>query len=133
MYYVVNSNELYHHGVKGQKWGVRKESKNANYSTQQRIRDRKIYGEGAEHRINKRMNAGESIQSARHNEVKRKARIENGKKVAKTVAKSALVIGGAAAVATVIQKKGWGKSVATDVMAEEVVNVGRHIINAIFN
>lgn len=37
-----------------------------NYSEQQRIRDRKIYGKGAEKRINKRMLEGESIQSARH-------------------------------------------------------------------
>ena len=144
IYYVV-SNELYHHGIKGQKWGVRR-YQNAdgtrtsagraqqakNYSAQQRQRDRKIYGSGAEHRINKRMLNGESIQSARHNEVERKARIDSGKKIAKTVAKSALVVGGAAAIAYAFQKKGWGKSIASEVLTEEVVNVGRHVINAIF-
>lgn len=108
------------------------ERKAENYSAQQRKRDQKIYGQGAEKRINKRMLEGESIQSARHNEVERKARIDSGKKIAKTVAKGALVVGGAAAITYAFQKKGWGKSIASEVLTEEVVNVGRHVINAIF-
>lgn len=137
--------ELYHHGIKGQKWGVRrfqnadgtltsagKARKAENYSEQQRIRDRKIYGKGAEGRINKRMLNGESIQSARHNEVKRKERIESGKTIAKRIAKGALVVGGAAAVATLLQKKGFGNSVTSEVMTEEVVGVGRQVLNGIF-
>lgn len=149
IYYAI-SNELYHHGIKGQKWGVRRfqnpdgtrtsagkkreasDRKAENYSSQQRKRDQKIYGKGAEKRINKRMLEGESVQSARHNEVERKARIDNGKKIAKTVAKGALVVGGAAAVTYALQKKGLGKSVASEVLTEEVVNVGRHVINGIF-
>ena len=145
IYYVV-PNELYHHGIKGQKWGVRrfrnedgsltsagKRRQAENYSAQQRKRDRKIYGAGAERRINKRMVDGESIQSARHNEVERKARIDSGKKIAKTIAKGALVVGGAAAITYAFQKKGWGKSIASEALTEQVVNVGRHVINAIFH
>jgi hypothetical protein len=137
--------ELYHHGIKGQRWGVRryqnadgsytsagKARKAENYSEQQRIRDRKIYGKGAEDRINKRMLLGESIQSARHNEVKRKERIESSKTIAKRVAKGALVVGGAAAVAALLQKKGFGNTVTSEVLTEEVTGVGRQVLNGIF-
>lgn len=40
---------LVHHGIEGQKWGIRNGPPyplNENYSEQQRIRDRKIYGSG---------------------------------------------------------------------------------------
>lgn len=131
---ITYSDELYHHGVKGMKWGVRKkqEANAENYSTQQRVRDRKIYGDKAEKRINKRMLQGESIQSARHNEVVRKSRIDKTKAIGKRIAKGALVIGGAAAVATVLKKKGIGNSVAEGVMTEEIIGVGRQVINAMF-
>lgn len=139
--------ELYHHGIKGQKWGVRryqnkdgtytsagkKRRQAENYSTRQRARDRKIYGRGAERRINERMLKGESIQSARHNEVERKGRIESAKKIGKTTAKAVLIAGGAAAVATVLKKKGIGSKVANEVVTGEVINVGRQVINAIFS
>lgn len=139
--------EQYHHGIKGQKWGVRryqnkdgtytsagkKRRQAENYSTQQRARDRKIYGRGAERRINERMLKGESIQSARHNEVERKGRIESAKKIGKTTAKAVLIAGGAAAVATVLKKKGIGSKVANEVVTGEVINVGRQVINAIFS
>lgn len=137
--------ELEHFGIKGMKWGIRrfqnedgtltpagKQRYADNYSSQQRIRDKKLYGEGAVRRINKRMLKGESIQSARHDEVIRKDRIDKTKKVGKSFAKGALVIGGAAAVATVLQKKGFGNRVAQEVMTEEVIKVGRHVINSIF-
>lgn len=140
-----NVQTLSHHGIKGQKWGVRrfrnsdgsltpagKKRYAENYSEQQRLRDRKIYGAGAEKRIEKRMLKGESIQSARHDEVTRKARIESGKAIAKTAAKGALVVGGAAAVSKFMQKNGFGNSVANNVLTEEVVNLGRHVVNAIF-
>lgn len=134
----MNNNELYHYGVLGMKWGVRrteaqlKRARASNYSTQQRQRDRKIYGKGAEKRINDRMLKGESIQSARHNEVERKGRIESGKAIAKTVAKGALVISEAAAVTKLLQKKGFGNSAASDVITDEVIKVGRQVINGIF-
>lgn len=67
---------LYHHGVKGMKWGVRKSkssssTQNKNYSAKQRKRDQSVYSKGAVRRINKRMNKGESISSARSKEASR--------------------------------------------------------------
>lgn len=126
------NDELYHYGVKGMKWGVRRTRKKAsNYSTQQRIRDRKIYGRGAENRINKRMLKGESIQSARHNEVNRKARIDGAKKVTKTLAKGALVVGGTVAVSQALRKYGNFSDFDKSVITETAINTGRHIINTI--
>lgn len=142
---ISNTNELQHWGIKGMKWGVRryqnedgtlteagKKRYSENYSSQQRIRDKKIYGEGAVNRINKRMLKGESIQSARHNEVVRKDRVTKAKKLGKTAAKSALVVGGAAAVATILKKKGFGDQTTQDILTEEVINVGRQVINNLF-
>lgn len=136
---------LYHHGILGMKWGVRryqnkdgtltpagKERRAENYSEQQRKRDRKIYGKGAEKRIEKRMLNGESIQSARHDEVVRKERIESSKTLVKRVAKTALVVGGAAAVTTLLKKNGFGQGVASEILTEEVTGVGRQVINAMF-
>lgn len=82
-------NELKHFGIKGQKWGVRrfenedgtltaagKKRYNENYSTQQRLRDRAVYGKGGERRINKHMNEGYGVQGARSLEA---ARINNAR------------------------------------------------------
>lgn len=76
--------KLYHHGIKGQRWGVRryqntdgsrtaagKKRYNENYSSEQQTRDRRVYGQGGVRRINRHMNAGESISSARSIEAER--------------------------------------------------------------
>lgn len=125
--------ELYHYGIKGMKWGIRRSTPRAsNYSERQRTRDRKLYGRGAERRINKRMLKGEGIQSARHNEVVRKKRIQSGKTIAASIATSALVLGGAAAVTSILQRKGIANSVSSSMVDQEVLNVGRKVVEAIF-
>lgn len=73
--------------------------RNAKYSEKQRVRDRKIYGRRAEKRINKRMNAGEGVQSARHDEVvRREHKIAVKKKIKKAAKIGGLIIGSAALI-----------------------------------
>lgn len=85
--------ELYHFGVKGMKWGVRRSKNSSNttnpdYSGKQRKRDQALYGKSAEKRINKKLNKGHGLQGARHYEVERKERRE---KAAKRLRKGAKV------------------------------------------
>lgn len=100
-----------------------------NYSAQQRQRDEKIYGKKAVERINKRMLDGESIQSARHNEVVRKDRVTKAKNVAKNTAKVAVPVAATVAVAAVLKKYG-PDSALNAIDTEDVVRLGKHIINA---
>ena len=103
-----NPYELYHHGVKGQKWGVRrfqnrdgtstsagKKRRADNYSDEQRKRDSRVYSKGASKRINKRMLNGESVSGARSAEADRISRYRKAAGTAGTVGK---VIGTVAGV-----------------------------------
>ena len=87
----MNDLELYHYGVKGMKWGVRKKSSTVNksYTAKQRKQDRAFYGKSGEKRINKRLNDGHGLRGARHYEAERKTRNEKTKKVVKKGAKAA--------------------------------------------
>ena len=88
---------LIHYGVKGMKWGVRKEPQNSAYSAKQRKRDLDVYGRGGVKRINRSMNEGSSISGARSKEA---ARINDARRkatVAGQVGATVGQIGGAAA------------------------------------
>lgn len=134
---------LQHHGILGQKWGVRrfqnkdgtltsagKKRRAENYSDQQRQRDEKIYGKRAAERINRRMLEGESIQSARHNEVVRKERTDKAKNVAKSTLKAAIPIGATVAVAALLKKYG-PDSALNAVDNADLINLGKNIVNAL--
>lgn len=114
------SNELYHYGIKGQKWGVRRYQNtdgsytdaglkrryghgrkdrrigayewSPNYSEKQRMQDQRIYSRGAVKRINKRLKNGESIKGARSAEADRMERAAN---TARGVGNVARAVGGA--------------------------------------
>jgi len=88
MYETSRTRELYHHGVKGMKWGVRKKrpkssDHNKNYSDKQRKNDRAFYGDRGEKRINKKLNEGYGLRGARHLEVERRDRRAKAKKAVK--------------------------------------------------
>lgn len=67
--------ELAHAGVKGMKWGVRKsEPANAAYTGRMRANDKSQHGKRAVHRINSRMNKGDTRDRALEREDVRNAR-----------------------------------------------------------
>lgn len=141
----MTENELIHFGIKGMKWGVRryrnkdgsltsagKKRYAENYTAQQRTRDRKLYGSKAVKRINNRMLKGESVQSARHNEVVRKNRINKGKRLTATVATSAVVLGGAAATAALMKKSNIFSQLPVSELNEQIVKIGKSVVSGLF-
>lgn len=86
----MNELELYHHGIKGQKWGIRRfrnedgsltsagrSRYNDKYSKRSRSADRSKYGYLGVQRINRSMNEGARLSEARKKEATRlrKARV----------------------------------------------------------
>lgn len=73
--------ELIHFGVKGMKWGVRKadrdDTPNAGYTRGQRNYDRKNLGKGGVKRVNRDLNKGLDIKTARKNEYTRRRKKYN--------------------------------------------------------
>lgn len=95
------SNELTHYGVKGMKWGIRRQrkstnDKNPNYTEKQRKNDRAFYGSKGERRINRNLNKGYGLKGARHIEVEKR-----DKKVARKKAKQKAVKAASKAIATI--------------------------------
>lgn len=124
MYYMVLNQELYHHGIKGQKWGVRR-YENADgsltaegkdrYSRKQFNRDKGIYGTVAAKRLQRKMqDPNQSIQGLRSKEAERIEGFRKAASIAGKVGGAAGAIGGyigARAAANSIKylaKEKWG-------------------------
>ena len=87
------ANFLSHYGVPGMKWGKKR---NANYSDQQIKRDTQVYGRRGASRINKNMNKGDQISTARGAEKTRRDKVMGRNKYARQAGKFAGAVGGVA-------------------------------------
>jgi len=88
---------LAHFGVPGMKWGQRKRELNAdnpNYTNDQRKRDKQVYGRGGAKRINKNLNRGDSISTARGSEKLRRDKVLGRNKYVRQGGKVAGTLGG---------------------------------------
>lgn len=90
----IMNNELEHYGVKGMRWGHRKNNYNKNYTYSQRRQDQSTYGRRGEKRINKEMNRGAKIKAARSYEKTRRDKVLGTNKYYRQVGK---MLGGGAA------------------------------------
>ena len=104
--------ELDHHGVKGMKWGVRKDrnAPNPDYTKQQRKRDVQAYGKRGSKKINRRMNQGDKISVARGYEKNRRDKVTGKSKYVRQVGK----LGGGATGAAIGH---FGQKAITDALA----------------
>lgn len=94
--YISSEEELTHYGVKGMKWG-RRNPRNKDYSDTQANRDAQIYGKRGVRRINKSLNDGDGVATARSYEKTRRDRVMSKNKYVRQGGKIAGTILGLAA------------------------------------
>lgn len=93
-----------HYGVKGMHWGVRKNTPtNENYNRNKQDYDRRYYGQGGVKRINRRLNSGTDLATARNQERKFRRRRRTAVSVGFVAVKNRkTLIAGAKAAGTII-------------------------------
>lgn len=124
--------ELQHYGVKGMRWGVRRDRNRVNksYSAKQRKQDRAFYGKGGEKRINKKLNDGHGLRGARHYEAERKEKNEKRKRIAKKGAKKVASLLSTVGTYYMIDQVFYNGA-GTRIAKEAAVGVGRAAITGI--
>lgn len=139
---MTNNDYLAHYGVKGMKWGVRRSSRqNPNYSETQRKQDVTLYGRGGERRINRSMNKGYNLKSARSKEVYRRDKAVERARAASFYGGAAASLAGTYALYRIQQNpnavaRGGYKKVAKYVMmasSKLPENSQRKVLNTIAN
>lgn len=105
----MSEDPLAHSGVKGMQWGQRR---NPDYSKQQEKRDTQIYGRGGAKRINKNLNKGDQISTARGAEKTRRDRVISKNKYVRQGGKVAGAVAGVAIANIGLNL--IGKAVSTD-------------------
>lgn len=118
----MNQNELYHFGIKGQKWGVRRfQKKDGSLTPAGKNRykpaklDEALYGKKGAQRIADRRNKGDSVRKARVKEMARQ--------VGTGLGVSALAIVGSYALSS-------GKA---STAAKKIVNSGKRVVDSYYN
>lgn len=138
----IEEDYLAHYGVKGMKWGVRRSSKrNSNYSDTQRKQDVTLYGRGGERRINRSMNKGHNLKSARSKEATRRNKAVERARTASFYGGAAASLAGAYGLYKIqtnpsgVARSGYKKVAKYTMMASSKLpeNSQRKILNTIAN
>ena len=131
MYYY--NNELYHHGVKGQRWGVRRtpeqlarERQNLGGETSYEIARTK-YGNRGVSRISKRIDEGDTISEAMKKENIRRAVIKTASSIAGTVASIAIFKSVSTALLPLMPM------LVSKLMTPETISIGQKAVETIMS
>jgi len=139
-----DENFIAHHGIKGQKWGIRRYQNSDGtltaagrarygisedrYTRSQQIQDKRLYGKKAVKRVAKKLGQGENLKSARHVEAKN----EFNRKALKKATADAIGSGiGAAGASIAMQMMAHGGVLSSGTLAKAGV-LGAGVAASVF-